>query len=179
MKPQRNVGANTTRKGASSPSSSSGGRKSSGTNSASPPQSKQWAEENSHGFAGNTVGESSHSPVVEKSDGPQRSSQSPASSSRTRDFWETVLGPSPSDTDLLGNTNPSPHDTNDTKDKTDKPYACSTCPKRFKKRCNLLTHVSNVHDKIRPFQCSICYRKFARKSNCVKHVSFACDCLQG
>lgn len=54
----------------------------------------------------------------------------------------------------------------------DKPFACSSCPLRFRKRCNLMTHMSNVHEKIRPFYCSLCLRRFARKSNCAKHVSY-------
>lgn len=51
-----------------------------------------------------------------------------------------------------------------------RPFACPTCALRFRKRCNLVTHVSNVHHKIRPFYCSLCMRRFARKSNCAKHV---------
>lgn len=53
----------------------------------------------------------------------------------------------------------------------EKPFACHSCPLRFRKRCNLMTHISNVHEKIRPFYCSLCLRRFARKSNCAKHVS--------
>lgn len=53
----------------------------------------------------------------------------------------------------------------------EKPFACPSCSLRFRKRCNLMTHISNVHEKIRPFYCSLCLRRFARKSNCAKHVS--------
>lgn len=60
----------------------------------------------------------------------------------------------------------------DGKEKEDKkPFECSICPKSFRKRCNLLTHISNVHEKVKPYYCPICLRHFARKSNCGKHVS--------
>lgn len=52
-----------------------------------------------------------------------------------------------------------------------RPFKCSICSKSFRKRCNLLTHVSNVHEKLKPYYCPICLRHFARKSNCGKHVS--------
>lgn len=56
-------------------------------------------------------------------------------------------------------------------DPQQKPFRCPTCSMRFRKRCNLLTHISNVHEKLKPFFCPICLRHFARKSNCGKHVS--------
>lgn len=123
---------------------------------------EKWTEQDTHAFPGNTLGYRSRSPSsaegeIEKSPG------SSVGSPRARDYWETVLGPS-SNGEMSGNTNPLPNGTEE------KPYQCSICPSSFKKRCNLLTHISNVHEKIRPFVCSICYRRFARKSNCVKHM---------
>lgn len=91
-------------------------------------------------------------------------STSPSPTSTTHDFWETVLNlPNPPTDDYLT--------TFAEQQKPEKPFPCSSCDARFKKRCNLISHVKNVHEKLRPFGCSVCFRRFARKSNCVKHVS--------
>lgn len=169
MKSHRDSGSSIPRKGSRSPTSSSGGRTSTEKHCHSPPSRNRWTEENIHAFPGNTIEGSSHTPVPPRPSEPQSSSASPSQASRPRDYWETVLGPS-NETELLGSTNPTPSG------RCDKPYPCSVCPLRFKKRCNLLTHISNVHEKVRPFLCSVCFRKFARKSNCVKHVSFIVKC---
>jgi len=93
------------------------------------------------------------------------------SSSRSHNFWETVLGSSEEKEKPKPGTFPKGS-------WLARRFACSSCPARFKRRCNLETHVQNVHEKIRPFSCSVCYRRFARKSNCVKHVSiFICASL--
>lgn len=117
---------------------------------------------------GNTMGGASsrtppHSSRKSHSRLPSSSSKSPES----RKYWETVLDPrgeGPASGSTSASKSPS--------GKSEKPYQCSVCPLNFKKRCNLVTHVSNVHENIRPFLCPICRRTFARKSNCVKHVSF-------
>lgn len=91
------------------------------------------------------------------------------SSSRSRgNYWDVVLG------SQCQMEQPPPLDGVANKHGSDvplKPFVCPTCSLRFRKRCNLITHISNVHDKIRPFYCSLCMRRFARKSNCSKHVS--------
>lgn len=90
-----------------------------------------------------------------------------ASNENGHNYWATVLDPSSAGSPLSDNLNlirpPQPHF---------KPFPCPRCALRFRKRCNLVSHISNVHDKVRPFYCSICLRRFARKSNCSKHVSF-------
>lgn len=140
-------------------------RKSTQTKSQTSASEEKWVEEDIQAFPGNTLGDPLHSPASAETE-LQRSPISSTHSPKPRDYWETVLGPS-ADMAMYGNTNPS------SSSKGEKPYRCSICPSSFKKRCNLLTHISNVHDKIRPFLCSVCYRRFARKSNCVKHVSSA------
>lgn len=52
-----------------------------------------------------------------------------------------------------------------------KVFECSLCPLAFRKKCNLETHINDVHEKIMPYVCSVCRRRFSRKSNCAKHVS--------
>lgn len=78
------------------------------------------------------------------------------------DFWTTVLGPSQTLVKKQGRDSPA--------EVTQKPHACEICPMRFKKRCNLQSHLRSVHEKLRPFLCTVCSRKFGRKSNCAKHV---------
>lgn len=96
-----------------------------------------------------------------------------SSSSSRRNYWDIVLEPKVKTT----STKMQPLDQKSEKIQEDipspsKPFVCPTCSLRFRKRCNLITHISNVHKKIRPFYCSMCLRRFARKSNCAKHVSF-------
>lgn len=114
--------------------------------------------------SGSTAGALSESPLSFGSDGSASPLREPTiNPPRSHDFWETVLGPfHPSDEkdSIL-----SPQDESDPK-----PYQCTQCLFRFKKRCNLVSHVNNVHEKLRPYCCSICFRRFARKSNCAKHV---------
>eukprot|EP00178_Gracilaria_changii_P009213 TRINITY_DN2708_c0_g1_i2.p1 TRINITY_DN2708_c0_g1~~TRINITY_DN2708_c0_g1_i2.p1 ORF type:complete len:177 (+),score=13.47 TRINITY_DN2708_c0_g1_i2:1248-1778(+) len=82
-----------------------------------------------------------------------------------QDFWTIVLGPS--------HALEKPKPKMQLSEKLTKPHACTGCSMRFKKRCNLQSHVRSVHQKLRPFSCSVCLRKFGRKSNCAKHVSIA------
>lgn len=84
------------------------------------------------------------------------------------DFWDTVLGPPRIDS-IVQNKSITALRIDALKPK---PFQCHRCSLSFRKRCNLVSHVNNVHEKLRPFYCSICLRKFARKSNCSKHVSF-------
>lgn len=165
MKQERIQGQGTHRKCPQSANELSPDHKSTQTRSQAPASEKKWMEEDLQAFPGNTLAGPLHSPSGSAQTEVQRSPGSSTNSPKPRDYWDTVLGPF--DMDLLGNTNPS------STSKPEKPYHCSICPSTFKKRCNLLTHISNVHEKIRPFLCPICFRRFARKSNCVKHVSFA------
>lgn len=124
-------------------------------------------------FSGNSLGQVQNSPsksaetVLQFSPLVQTRKEAESHS-----YWDTVLGPSfkkgvPLWIPMTGSMKgPATADVSD-----EKPHTCSICPMSFKKRCNLVSHVSNVHEKIRPFQCNVCARTFARKSNCVKHVS--------
>lgn len=106
---------------------------------------------------------------------------SPPAQSR-RDYWNIVMGPrqpkqyqhhrtSNKSKSIIRKSNKAHKSTISTPVDSEKRFACPSCPLHFRKRCNLMTHISNVHDKIRPFYCSLCLRRFARKSNCAKHVS--------
>lgn len=166
MKQEKIQGQGTHRKCSQTVNEISTEGKSTETKSQTPASMEKWIEEDIHAFPGNTLGDPLHSPSGSAETELQRSPVSSTNSPKPRDYWGTVLGPS-FEMDMLGNTDLS------SPSKPEKPYHCSICPSTFKKRCNLLTHISNVHDKIRPFLCPVCFRRFARKSNCVKHVSFA------
>ncbi|CAN8067713.1 unnamed protein product [Agarophyton chilense] len=84
--------------------------------------------------------------------------------SSRQDFWTIVLGPSQSLPPEKPESKIQPSGS------LQKPHACSSCPLRFKKRCNLQSHVRSVHEKLRPFSCGVCLRRFGRKSNCAKHM---------
>lgn len=105
-----------------------------------------------------------------------------SSKSKRSGYWEIVMSPSAPRPVYEGAADPSdPMRYAENGSESDRkspdspceerPYGCSLCDARFRKRCNLMTHISNVHDKIKPYYCSICMRRFARKSNCGKHVS--------
>ena len=51
----------------------------------------------------------------------------------------------------------------------EKPHACTSCDKRFKKKDNLDRHISNVHEGSRPNVCIICGQSFAQKSVLITH----------
>lgn len=105
---------------------------------------------------------------------------SPPSQSR-RDYWNIVMGPrqpkqyqhhktSNKSKSIIRKSSKALKSSIATPVDSEKRFACPSCPLRFRKRCNLMTHISNVHEKIRPFYCSLCLRRFARKSNCAKHM---------
>lgn len=111
-------------------------------------------------------------------------SKSSLSRPKRQCHWEIVMSPSPP-SPMYGKI-PSPNGPNECAENIcevdgkasgdsceERPYGCSECDARFRKRCNLRTHISNVHDKIKPYYCPVCFRRFARKSNCGKHVSYA------
>ena len=49
---------------------------------------------------------------------------------------------------------------------------CPQCPKSFKRRDQLNSHISNIHDRDEPVQyvCYFCERKFSKKVNLNQHV---------
>ena len=99
--------------------------------------------------------------------GSSQSSTRSSSPSPSHDFWGTVLGPTQATRNIIQQQERKFSN----EDMEDKPFACSRCSFRFRKRCNLVSHINNVHERLRPFCCSVCLRRFARKSNCGKHVS--------
>ena len=49
-------------------------------------------------------------------------------------------------------------------------HKCMKCDKNFTSSRNLVTHVKEVHDKIRPYSCDICEKDFAvSPSNSTEH----------
>lgn len=53
-----------------------------------------------------------------------------------------------------------------------RPYGCHVCSTTFKRKYDLVQHVSAVHDKKRPYGCSKCQSRFAHKGTLTKHVSY-------
>lgn len=116
------------------------------------------------GSSGSTISPSCSSTISLETDCNAPTPERERSCCKSRkDFWRTVLGPSPTvvKTQRKGQLS----------DFHVKPHGCPKCPLRFKKRCNLQSHMRSVHEKLRPFGCGVCLRKFGRKSNCAKHVS--------
>ena len=66
---------------------------------------------------------------------------------------------------------------------TEKPFACKSCPKRFKLQCRLNTHVRVKHTKdIKTYKCNLCDKCFKKKFNLQTHLlmhsgemPFACE----
>lgn len=137
-----------------------------GSASRSSESRSKFYEEDTRAFPGNTLSQGYHSPSKSAATtinlSPSTSPQPPG----RRNYWETVLGPK------VETAKPGKKGSQK-RESIEKPHKCRLCSMSFKKRCNLVSHVSNVHEKIRPFQCSVCTRTFARKSNCVKHVRFS------
>lgn len=120
------------------------------------------------GYSGSTLSPSCSSTISLETDSNPPSPPGARSSCKSRkDFWSTVLGPSPAVVKTQRKVQASDFHT--------KPHGCTKCPLRFKKRCNLQSHMRSVHEKLRPFGCGVCLRKFGRKSNCAKHVSSRFD----
>ena len=48
-------------------------------------------------------------------------------------------------------------------------YPCEKCPKIFKVKAYLQTHIRIVHDKYRPHKCDICQEAYLYKRELIKH----------
>jgi len=58
--------------------------------------------------------------------------------------------------------------------KTDLVYKCDKCTKSFDKRLLFLRH-EKEHLDFRPYVCSVCDQKFKRKEHCLRHVATVHD----
>ena len=50
----------------------------------------------------------------------------------------------------------------------EKPYACSICPRRFSQKSHVVPH-ERTHTGEKPYACSMCPRRFTEKSKVVPH----------
>lgn len=55
-------------------------------------------------------------------------------------------------------------------DRVRKETVCHICRSSFKRKYDLLQHISAVHDKKRPYKCNNCDSSFAHKGTLSKHV---------
>lgn len=50
-----------------------------------------------------------------------------------------------------------------------RPYPCDFCPKRFRKKANLINHMT-AHQNDRPHVCNLCGARYIRKSDLLNHL---------
>lgn len=50
-----------------------------------------------------------------------------------------------------------------------RPYPCDFCPKRFRKKANLMNHMT-AHQNDRPHVCNLCGARYIRKSDLLNHL---------
>eukprot|EP01083_Nonionella_stella_P174778 606896_1 len=52
----------------------------------------------------------------------------------------------------------------------ERPYKCSKCQKRYKKRSHLTAHFTAIHTNLKPFECPYCSKAFTYYHQCKNHV---------
>jgi len=72
---------------------------------------------------------------------------------------------------FIGNTDAKLEDGVDiwySEDGKPRPFACTTCDKRFTCRANLIIH-SRTHSGVKPYECSICNKRFVTEGRLLRH----------